>query len=61
MITLTELMERLKRVDEISLLEILNISSEDLVDRFGDLIEDRYMELSREYQDAETEESNQDS
>lgn len=56
MITLVELFARLKQVDEISLLEILDISSEDLVDRFGDLIEDKYMELSREYESDEAEE-----
>lgn len=57
MITLVELMERLKRVDEISLLEILDIASEDIVDRFGDLIEERYDQLARDYEDAEAEES----
>ena len=40
--TLSDVIEWLKRVDEISLLEILEISSEDLVDRFTDKIEDKY-------------------
>lgn len=39
--TLTDAMERLKQLDEITLLEILEISSEDLVDRFQDVIEDK--------------------
>lgn len=57
MITFVELLARLKHVDEVSLLEILNISSEEIVDRFEDLIELKYDELSKEYEDAETEES----
>lgn len=40
-LTVPEIMERLKQIDETSLLEILNISSEDLVERFADKIEDR--------------------
>jgi hypothetical protein len=39
--TLTEIMEVLKREDEVSLLEILDISSEEIVDRFEDRIEER--------------------
>lgn len=35
----TELLERLKILDEITLLEALEISSEDIVDRFVDKIE----------------------
>lgn len=38
-LTHQELCEKLKNIDEISLLEILNITSEDIVNRFGDLIE----------------------
>jgi hypothetical protein len=52
-ITLTELFERLKQVDETSLLEILDISSEDIVDRFQDLIEEKYDTLSPEFTDQE--------
>ena len=40
-LTLPDIMDRLKRLDEVSLLEILNISSEDIVERFADKIEDR--------------------
>lgn len=43
--TLTELKAALKRLDEISLLEILDLSAEEIVDRFEDLIEERYEEL----------------
>ena len=52
-ITFTELLERLKKVDEISLLEILDISSEDLVDRFPDLIESKYDEIVQEFPEDE--------
>ena len=56
-ITFTELREKLKQIDEISLLEILNISSEDLVERFSDVIEDKYETLKEEFQDDEEAES----
>jgi hypothetical protein len=48
MITEKELKERLQQLDEISLLELLEINSEELVNRFGDKIEDRFEELSEE-------------
>jgi len=38
-------MERMSRLDEITLLEVLNISSEELVERFADKIEDKFEEL----------------
>ena len=34
------------------LLELLNISSEELLERFTDKIEDRYEELSEEYEEG---------
>ena len=40
-LTIPDIMEKLKQVDEISLLEILEVSSEDLVNRFIDRIEDK--------------------
>ena len=55
MLTLTDLQERLKKIDEISLLEILEISSEDLVDRFVDLIENKYDILKEEFEEEDTE------
>lgn len=33
------MIEQMKKIDEITLLELLNVSSEDLVDRFRDVIE----------------------
>ena len=38
-LTLHDVKERLKQIDEVSLLEVLEISAEDIVDRFGDRIE----------------------
>jgi hypothetical protein len=40
-LTLPEICERLKQLDEVTLLEALGITSEDLVDRFSDVIEDK--------------------
>jgi hypothetical protein len=40
-LTLTELLERLKSLDEVYLLELLNINSEDLLKAFPDKVEDR--------------------
>ena len=51
---LHELMGRLKREDEVSLLEILNIDTEMLVERFADLVEDKFETLSEELDDEES-------
>lgn len=48
---LTELQEKLKRLDEITLLELLNISSEDIVERFIDLIELQADDLEKEFEE----------
>lgn len=47
-LTLEELRERLKSLDEIMLLELLELSSEDLVRAFSDFIEDNFEFLSTE-------------
>jgi hypothetical protein len=54
-LTVPELKERLKRLDEVSLLELLNISSEELVDSFSDNIENNYESLCKEVDWDETE------
>ena len=46
-----ELKEKLIHFDEITLLELLNISSEDIVDRFEDIIDERYEELLKEIEE----------
>lgn len=49
MITLEELKQKLMQLDEVSLLETLEIASEDIVNRFDDLIETNYQELAGEF------------
>ncbi len=50
-LTLTDVMSRLKQLDEVTLLEVLQINSEDLVQRFIDKIEDNYEALEKELND----------
>ena len=50
-ITFHELKARLKQIDEVSLLEVLGLTSEDLVERCSDLIEDQYEILAKEFED----------
>jgi hypothetical protein len=47
-LTLPELKERLKSLDEVILLELLDIASEDLIETFGDIIENNYNRLLKE-------------
>ncbi len=54
-LTLTELKERLKSLDEVMLLELLDIASEDLVETFSDTIEHNYNRLLKEVDWEETE------
>ena len=52
-LTLEEIKERLKRLDEITLLEVLDISSEELVERFTDVIEEKSDELEEDLEEEE--------
>jgi len=45
---LHEIKERLTTLDEVTLLELLNISSEDIVEMFSDRIEDNADKLEKE-------------
>jgi hypothetical protein len=47
-LTLEELRERLKSLDEITLVELLGLTTEDLVKAFSDLIEDNCETLINE-------------
>ena len=47
-ITFEELKEKLQRVDEVTLLELLEIRSDDIIERFEDYIEDRQEQLLKE-------------
>lgn len=51
MMTLEELKHKLMQLDEVTLLETLEITSEDIVHRFSDLIESKSSYLSGEFDD----------
>ena len=53
MLTFHDLKDKLKLLDEITLMELLEISSEDLIDRFEDYIDAKYETLRREFEEAE--------
>lgn len=53
--TWSEVLEKLSRIDEVSLLELLEINSEQIVDRFQDVIEERYDELYYRLEDEQEE------
>lgn len=53
-LTLHELCKKLKNLDEISILELLNISAEELVNRFQDEIEERYDNLTEQFEDEDS-------
>lgn len=44
-LTIYELQDRLKEIDELSVLEILDITSEEIADKFLDKIEERYPKI----------------
>ncbi len=54
--TLADIINHLKRIDEISLLEILEIDSEEIIDRFTDKIELKYEQLREDFEQEEDEE-----
>jgi hypothetical protein len=47
-VTFEELKEALKRLDEVTLLELLGLQSDDLVERFDDVIEKKQEYLTKE-------------
>lgn len=54
-LTLEEVKEKLKQLDETSLLEILEIDSEEIVERFSDKIEDKEDYFITDLEDEEWE------
>jgi hypothetical protein len=50
-LTLEELKERLSNFDEVTLLEILDIHSDELIEAFEDRIEDNIDKLKRMFND----------
>ena len=53
MLTFEEICEKLKQIDEISLLEQLNISSEDIVERFFDIIKSKLKFFQQDFSEDE--------
>jgi hypothetical protein len=51
-LTLHDIKEKLKQLDEITLMETLDISSEDLVNRFVDRIEEKQDVLENDLDDS---------
>jgi len=51
MVTLEELKDKLKRLDEVTIVELLELTSEDLVDRCVDLIEEKQDTLELDFDD----------
>ncbi len=51
-LTLREIMERMTKLDEITLLEVLDITSEEIVEKFADKIEDKFDELEIDLDDT---------
>lgn len=54
-LTHLELLDRLKQIDEVSLLEMLEIYSDELVDRFQDKIEEKREFLLEELEEDDEE------
>lgn len=52
-LTYNELLEKLKTISEIDLLEVLEIYSDELVDRFPDKIEKKLEELLSEFEEED--------
>ena len=55
--TFEEICEILKGTDEITLLELLDISSEEIVEKFRDLIEDKLEFFQQDLEDEEDDDS----
>ena len=51
--TLQEIKDRLMQLDEVTLLEVLNLSSEDIVEAFEDVVVDRFEEFEDEFAEEE--------
>ena len=52
MFTLEDIKDKLKQLDEVTLMEVLEITSEDLVERFGDRIEQKEDTLENDFDDT---------
>ena len=54
-LTLNELKEKLTDIDEVTLLEKLEIYSDDIVERFTDKIEEKYEQLIGDFEEEDDE------
>jgi hypothetical protein len=52
MLTLEEVCDRLKQQDEISVMEVLELTAEDLVDRFRDKVEEKLDYFAEDLEDS---------
>jgi len=52
MFTLEDIKDKLKQLDEVTLMETLEITSEDLVDRFADRIEEKQDTLENDFDES---------
>ena len=53
--TLEELKERLKQLDEIHVLDLLQLESHQLVDRYEDIIINKFSELENQIEEIDNE------
>jgi hypothetical protein len=51
-LTILEVAEKLKQLDEITLVELLNLNSTDIVNAFMDTIEEKFDKLEGEFDDT---------
>ena len=51
MLTLSDIRDKLKDLDEVTLIELLGVNTEQIVDAFEDIIEDRADELGAYFDD----------
>lgn len=51
-LTIEELKDKLKQLDEVSLVELLELTSEDIINRCADLIEQQYETLESQFDDT---------
>ncbi len=54
-LTFKDICDKLEKLDEITLLEVLDISSEDIVAKFQDKIDDNFEELAEDLDDGQIE------
>ncbi len=47
-LTLAELIEKLSVLDEVDIVELLDLTSSDILDRFEDVVEENYDKLIKE-------------